>query len=434
MSTKLALAVAGVTAACALLAVWVGLSLQAEARRAEFRETHRQAFELLALAMAPSLAAGDHHAVQAAIDNLVNFPERYPVVRALEVLDREGRVVGDLDPRQFGERREASGDLARMEATVRGLRRGRTRVVVPIVLTHAIGVLRATVDESPLLDQLARQRRGGIMTALAWSALLAITLSLLLRRLVGRRVRHLSEVVSWLRQDPTRPDVRADERGGDEIATLGRSFNEMADELAARTVGLEELVAVRTRALEQANARLSALATTDPLTGLRNRRHFDEHIVQMLEVARRGGRPLALAILDVDHFKSVNDTWGHAVGDVVLVDVAVALVGQARSADVVARVGGEEFAVVLPDTDLEAARVALDRLLRAIASAPHPNAPELGRRRITASAGLAVFPDDADDRDALVMAADAALYAAKHAGRDRVVASVDVPMLARKVG
>ncbi len=423
VSTKLALVVAGVTAVCAGLALWVGLSVEAEARRAAFRETHTRALELLALALAPAMAAGDHHAVQATHDNVANFPDRYPDILALEVLDRQGQVVGALDPRRFGDRVDAAEDLALRRASGRALSDDRSQIVVPIVLTYSLGVLRATLDEGPLIGELKRIRRGALLATVAWAVVLAATLSLLLRRVFARRIERLSEVVSRLQADPTNDEARADERGADEVAELGRSFNRMAAELAARTVGLEALVEARTAALAEANTRLAELATSDPLTGLRNRRFFDEQLAQLRSIAERGQRPLAVALLDVDHFKSVNDTFGHAVGDVVLVDVAATLQRHARASDVVARVGGEEFALLLPDTDREVARVALERMRAALASAPHPDAPELGERRITASAGIAVYPDD--DPEGLMVAADRALYAAKHAGRNQVTTTAD---------
>lgn len=434
VSSKLALVVAGVTAACAVVALGLGLTWVAEERRAEFRETHRRSFELLALAVAPSMPVGDHHAVQAAVDNIANFPERYPAVLALEILDREGRVVADLDPRRFGAVRRAdvnpqdahlAADLVRHGSAVRDLGEGRAQVVVPIELQYPLGVLRVTLDESGLLASITRYRRIGLLAALLLAVVLAGTISALLRRLVGRRIQRLAHAAARLGAGESPRAVRAEERGGDEIGHLGRLFNRMAATIATYTEGLESLVAQRTQALEAANARLATLATTDPLTGLHNRRYFDDHLRQLLELGRRGGRPVALAIIDVDHFKRVNDTWGHAVGDIVLVDVADVLRANARASDMVARLGGEEFAVVMPDTGPDAALRALERLREAIEAAPHPEAPEMGGRSITASVGVAVFPDDGGGPDVLLTTADRALYAAKAAGRNRVVRLAD---------
>jgi diguanylate cyclase (GGDEF)-like protein/PAS domain S-box-containing protein len=163
------------------------------------------------------------------------------------------------------------------------------------------------------------------------------------------------------------------------------------------------------RALEE---RLRALAVTDPLTGAFNRRHFSELGDAELRRAARYGHPTSLAMLDVDHFKAVNDEGGHPAGDAVLRTVADALVRRTKASDLVARLGGDEFAVVLPDCSArDAVRVA-ERVRSAFVVAASPAS-------VTLSAGIATIPDHATVAEELLAAADAALYAAKRAGRDR---------------
>ncbi len=161
------------------------------------------------------------------------------------------------------------------------------------------------------------------------------------------------------------------------------------------------------------------LATIDGLTSLANRRTFQTRAAQALAQARRYGRACAVLITDIDHFKAVNDTYGHPAGDVVLRGVAQMLREQARDTDVVARYGGEEFAVVMPETDLRGAQVIAERLREAVAARAFPT--ELGPVRVTLSVGLAASPQDGTEMDALVQLADACLYRAKREGRNRVV-------------
>lgn len=124
---------------------------------------------------------------------------------------------------------------------------------------------------------------------------------------------------------------------------------------------METQVRQRTQQLEEANQELDRQARSDPLTGLLNRRGFDAQMNHDLALARRSGRPLSIITVDVDHFKRINDTHGHDVGDQVLQRLAATLATRLRQSDVVARLGGEEFAVLLPDTDLEGARTLRHR-------------------------------------------------------------------------
>lgn len=171
---------------------------------------------------------------------------------------------------------------------------------------------------------------------------------------------------------------------------------------------------------------LRQLATHDPLTGLLNRREFDRILTEESERAARFGGSLGLVVLDLDHFKLINDRHGHPAGDAVLREVARRLAAQVRSVDRVMRLGGEEFGLVLVQTDRADARRVAERAWEAIRAEPVAagEAPVLA---VTASAGVALLPGDAATPAALVTAADQALYAAKSAGRDRVVmASADL--------
>jgi diguanylate cyclase (GGDEF)-like protein len=165
---------------------------------------------------------------------------------------------------------------------------------------------------------------------------------------------------------------------------------------------------------------LRLLATRDQLTGMLNRREFDRIMAEEAERSQRFGQPLALVMVDIDHFKAVNDTHGHPAGDAVLKEVAKILTAQLRTVDRVARFGGEEFALILVQTGRGAAGDVAQRVVEAVAANPVviQGGPTLS---LTISAGVAVLPNDVSRIDLLVGAADRSLYAAKRGGRNRVV-------------
>jgi diguanylate cyclase (GGDEF)-like protein len=171
-------------------------------------------------------------------------------------------------------------------------------------------------------------------------------------------------------------------------------------------------------------AALRQLATQDDLTGLLNRREFDRVLHDEQERAARFNQSVSLVMLDVDHFKTVNDTHGHQVGDEILKEIARRIKAEVRDVDRVARFGGEEFAVVLLQTDRAGAAEFATRINAAIRRQPvkAANGIELA---VTISAGVASLPGDVRTAAALIAAADKALYAAKAAGRDRVVEAGD---------
>ena len=194
-------------------------------------------------------------------------------------------------------------------------------------------------------------------------------------------------------------------------------------QMAARTREASE----RARSLEQTRHRLREqavllrdLAVVDDLTGLYNRRFFDTRLSYELERFHRYQHPLALVLLDVDHFKAVNDAHGHLVGDAVLQHLARLGLGAIRRVDLFARFGGEEFALLMPSTDLSGGHISAERLRRVVAETPALT--QTGLVRVTVSAGVAAAEESWDgDPEGLVHAADQALYRAKAAGRDRVV-------------
>ena len=170
---------------------------------------------------------------------------------------------------------------------------------------------------------------------------------------------------------------------------------------------------------------LHRLATRDQLTGLLNRREFERIIFEEEERAERFGHSLALVMLDIDHFKRVNDTHGHAAGDLVLKEVARRISDEVRTVDRVVRFGGEELAIILVQTDRAGALETANRLCTAVELEPIVVAEKVPLN-ITVSAGAAAMPEDAKSGLALLNAADKALYAAKAAGRNSAVAFNEV--------
>jgi len=186
--------------------------------------------------------------------------------------------------------------------------------------------------------------------------------------------------------------------------------------------GLERAAAYGALALRNASLLESVqhLAATDGLTRIANRRSFEAALERELARATRGAEYVSLVMVDVDHFKALNDNLGHQAGDDVLRTVAAALARECREFDTPARYGGEEFAVILPGCGPEQATEIAERLRQAVCTAV-PKTP------ITASAGVATFPAHAGDAETLVRAADEALYASKRSGRDRTSVSVGIP-------
>ncbi|PSL36375.1 sigma-B regulation protein RsbU (phosphoserine phosphatase) [Planomicrobium soli] len=167
--------------------------------------------------------------------------------------------------------------------------------------------------------------------------------------------------------------------------------------------------------LEELNAQLQGMTETDSLTGLKNRRYLDEQLLQLTGESSETGEPLTLLVVDIDHFKQVNDTYGHPVGDSVLQELAGKLQNETRDQDIVARMGGEEFVIVLPATDSDGALKMAERIRENIEHG------EWKHVNITVSIGVAVY-ESGDNPAGLFSKADEALYRSKSSGRNRVTA------------
>lgn len=195
--------------------------------------------------------------------------------------------------------------------------------------------------------------------------------------------------------------ARVDLSSEDEMGRLGQAFNLMAQRLQIDQAALEEL------------------STHDSLTGLFNRRVLFKILNEEIERSKRYGFGFSLLIVDIDHFKAVNDSYGHRAGDIVLREISCRIIDAVRPIDKTSRYGGEEFVVILPQTKSYGARVAAERLRYIIGSRPIRMDCDQSTR-LTVSVGIAVFPDDAQNDEGLISLADEALYIAKSAGRNTV--------------
>jgi diguanylate cyclase (GGDEF)-like protein len=200
------------------------------------------------------------------------------------------------------------------------------------------------------------------------------------------------------------------------IARAGRDFDDAEYDLFAYLTG-QAAVSIENVDLHEM---VRVQAVTDELTGLFNLRHFHETLDGEIERSRRFNQPVGLMMLDIDDFKAVNDTYGHQQGDLVLIEVGRVLRALSRDIDEPARYGGEEMAVILPQTDVAGAELLAERMRAAVAGIEIDRLDGDGRLRVTASFGVASLPANAGDKDGLIAEADAALYRAKRTGKNRV--------------
>jgi diguanylate cyclase (GGDEF)-like protein len=214
---------------------------------------------------------------------------------------------------------------------------------------------------------------------------------------------------------------------------LFRSHNEGFSKEDAQLLWILSLVAENLLTREHANEGLLRFAFTDYLTGLRTRGYFEQQLELEFKRAERKQQKFALLMIDIDHFKVLNDTFGHHVGDQLLRDLTSILVKDMREVDTVARYGGEEFVIILPETTETGAMFVAQRLRRAVEQAKFFAGSPHSVQHLTISIGVAVYDDDAQFKRDLIEFADAALYAAKHAGRNRVMCYSELSKQGREV-
>lgn len=250
------------------------------------------------------------------------------------------------------------------------------------------------------------------------------------RKHLGKPLRVLRESVAMINLESLahrRVDMKLPRNN--ELKLLQNAFNHMLstldqerrahfEALTRVNQSLEAEVQSRTKDLQDANRRLEQLARTDPLTGVANRRDFMERLQSDILRAHRAGSALTVLAVDLDHFKQINDRWGHAAGDDALVNFARTTQGQLRASDVLARLGGEEFAILLPETALPQATEVANRILESLKTQVIVTAE--GEFGYTASIGVATLSHGKDDGEALLGRADQNMYRAKQLGRNRV--------------
>ncbi len=315
----------------------------------------------------------------------------------------------------------------------------RMLVYVPYEgVEETVGELILEGDERVLWQRLYGEVASIVVTQIIQSLLLAGLIMWMFNRSVTVHVQHIARHLEQLSPANLKHILRLERstERRDELSLLESGVNDLQDklsayldrqkqdeqELAARSDQLAGLVEERTAELREANKRLEELTRSDPLTGLANRRHFDELKEVEFRRAQRLGQPLSVLMCDVDFFKRYNDTYGHALGDQCLQAVAGTLKSVfARAGELVARMGGEEFAVLLPGCDANNARKAAERLRKAIATLAVAHADSPVAAHVTLSIGVAQFDPETTDRfDQLLQRADQALYRAKSQGRDRI--------------
>jgi two-component system, cell cycle response regulator len=242
------------------------------------------------------------------------------------------------------------------------------------------------------------------------------------RRIKGDESLPYIPIILVTARDSTQDKVMGLDAGADDYLTKPINF----PELEARVRSMLRIKRLQDE-LEEKNRELERLSISDGLTGLFNHRHIHGLLKDEFERVQRTGDKLTVAMLDLDHFKAVNDTHGHQAGDRVLEELAQILRDTAREIDRLGRYGGEEFMALLPETDIEDGAVFVERVRREVAR----RAFDIGDGRtlqMTISAGVATFPDERiNSPETLVRLADEALYAAKTGGRDRIVRFDELP-------
>lgn len=391
---KVVLGILLIEASLLALLIWIGSNVLVSAAARELQERAATGSQLL--------SAGNRNAVialdLAELQQQVAAALRHAGVVYVRFRDREGRVLAEGgDPQALARTPRADTDPARIAD-------GVLDVSAPIEIE---GVAYGRVELGFSTAEIAATRRAVLVQGLlVGAALLAVSalLALLHGNYLTRTVNHLKQGAAALAAGRLGHQIPT--HGRDELAEVAQAFNDMSRRLA-------DLAAEQ----ERTKLQLVELADRDPLTGLMNRRRFQAELARWIPHAVRYRRALSLLFIDVDQFKYVNDTLGHAAGDRFLAEIAASIARDMRDTDVLGRIGGDEFAVLLPETPCAGAILVAQRLLCSL----HDTDFTIHNRRLhaTASIGIATCPDHGRDAETLLTRADIALYRAKQDGRNR---------------
>ncbi|MGM0576804.1 MAG: diguanylate cyclase [Myxococcota bacterium] len=446
LRTRIALLVMAVLLAVSGAAGTVLIEMQADSAHVEMRQRAAALLETLAVPAAMALAVDDLEQLDGHLAQLSGSGGGDLGLRSVAMLDHEGRLIAHSGRALLGS--ESPTDKARLQGpsaphpgfAARAARSSAPlwsryridgsalmlQVSMPAVSGLRWGTLVANFDLSAVQKRIESMRRGFQVVFFVVALLIGLVLYVGVDRLVLRPLANLGGAARAVLAGDLA--ARAEVTREDELGAVARTFNAMASELQDYTESLEHRVAERTaeverknRELEELNDELARLARTDELTGLLNRRAFRKRVDNELRRSDRTGYPVSLFLVDLDYFKRINDTWGHATGDIVLRTLADVMRRSLRATDVVARFGGEEFAVLLLDTTGHDALRVAEKLRSEIAHEPHMGVDGQAIPPVTASIGVAVAGETTHGLDELLHRADVALYAAKAAGRNRVV-------------
>lgn len=397
---------------------WFTLQKQEQDIFQATRDRGEEMVKLASHAVALYAVSYDYHSIQLLLDEIVTNPD---IIRAT-VTSAKGNVMAEAGPpASFGEERP----VFHRQVTFDG---------------KPVGELSVELDTGGIVRRVEESRRALLMRELALIVMVAvgefIGLSFFIARPVSIITNSLDRNVDeegWIRKDI--PIASKDEFG-----VLAHQFNTMREQLNTANQQLQSRIeAADTRLLDnnralikqseqlqQMNDQLIELSITDTLTGLHNRRHFEEVVAMEMEACRRHGDSLSLLMLDIDNFKAVNDNYGHAAGDEVLRVIARVIRDNVRITDMPCRLGGEEFVISCRKTDHDEAMVLAEKLRQAIMDTTiETDADTLS---VTTSVGVATVDDMAESYalDTHLHYADIALYYSKQHGRNRVTHSADI--------
>ncbi len=394
----------------------------------------------LAVPCAGSVAVGDAEQLDGYLTEIAQAGGHHMGLISITMLDFRGRLLANSGEGVLGQASTAKSFRERAVKAKQPIwRRFDNKDAVPVLeLSMPVvsglrwGTLVASFDMRPVEGRITLMRWLLALGLLGFAATMGIVLYAGLSRIVVRPIRRFALAAEAMEQGDLSARVEIDSK--DELGLAAGAFNKMGAELQSYTQSLERRVEERSAevqtkneelevlnaALKGAVSNLETLVVTDSLTGVHNRRHFNEVLEFEFRRSARSQHPLTLMMVDVDHFKSFNDNHGHQAGDEILRHVAQVLQDTLRSTDILARYGGEEFVVLLLDTSGARGELIGDKLREAVASFSFPVGRNVPLAQVTVSVGVASFPEDAEDAQLLVECADRAMYAAKAAGRNRV--------------